>query len=41
MLQLSNEKYLFFIKFHLILICLFEPKIKKIVAKHVVCYSNN
>ena len=30
-----------FIKFHLILICLFVSKMKKIVTKYVVCYSNN
>ena len=41
MLKLSIEKYFIFKKFHLILICLFVPKMKKIVSKYVVCYSNN
>ena len=41
MLQLSKECILFFNKVHLILIYLFVPKMKKIVTKYVVCYSNN
>ena len=42
-LECSNcqKKSFFFNKFHLILICLFEPKMKKFVIKYVVCYSNN
>ena len=32
-LQLSKEKYFIFNKFHLILIYLFVPKMKKIVTK--------
>ena len=40
MLQLSKESILFFNKFHLILIYSFVPKMKKIVTKYVVCYSN-
>ena len=39
MLQLSKEKYLIFYKFHLILICLFIPKMKKIVTKYNVMSS--
>ena len=41
MLQLSKEKYFVFNKFHLVLTCLYENKMIKIVTKYVVCYSNN
>ena len=35
-----NQSISFFNKFQLILLCLIVPKIKKIVTKYVVCYSN-
>ena len=41
MLHLSKEKYFIFNQFHLLLISLFVPKMKKIVTKYAVCYSNN
>ena len=42
MLHLSKAKvFLFFNKFHLILICLFVPKMKKIITIYVVCNSSN
>ena len=34
MLQLQNEKYFVFQKVHLILFCLFVPKMKKFVTKY-------
>ena len=37
----QTKSILFFNKFHLILFCLFVSKMKKIVTKYVVCYSNN
>ena len=37
----QKKSILFYNKFHLILISLFVPKLKKIVTKYVVCYSNN
>ena len=40
MLSLSKERY-FFNKFHLILFCLFVSKMKKVVTKYDVCYSNS
>ena len=42
MLQLSKANFfLFFNKFHLVLICLFELKMRENVKKYVVCCSNN
>ena len=41
MLQLSIKGILLFSKFHLVLICRFEPKMRTIDTKYVVCYSNN
>ena len=41
MLRLLKEKYFVLNKFQLILLCLTLPKMKKVVTKYVVCYSNN
>ena len=37
----QKKSILFFNKFHFILICLSVPKMKEIVTKYVVCYSDN
>ena len=40
MLQLLKEKYFVSNKFQLILLILIVPKMKKVITKYVVCYSN-
>ena len=37
----QKKSILFFNQFNLILIYLFVPKMKNIVTKYIVCYSNN
>ena len=41
MLQLLKEKDFVFNKFQLILLRLIVTKMKKVITKYVVCYSNN